>query len=168
MSNYTDTIPHLNIEVLSNGMVRLENESMGESYAVDIHLIQLRHIAETVGLVRKMSAAEADTMRAVIELRRRLLALKDRIDHLGEYLALHSRRSASQAFTASAMALSVAAEIMDTTSLRVNHTCGLPVGSCARSSVSQASRVLSVMVFPLVMAHLLAMGATLLVDCQAP
>jgi|JI6StandDraft_1071083.scaffolds.fasta_scaffold280570_1 hypothetical protein len=90
MSNYTDTIPHLNIEVLSNGMVRLENESMGESYAVDIHLIQLRHIAETVGLVRKMSAAEADTMRAVIELRRRLLALKDRIDHLGEYLALHS------------------------------------------------------------------------------
>lgn len=90
MTNFTDTIPHLNIEVLPSGIVRLENESMGDSYAVDIHLIQLRHIAEKVGLVRKMSASEADTMRTVIELRRRLLALKDRIDHLGEYLALHS------------------------------------------------------------------------------
>lgn len=90
MTNYTDTIPHLNIEVLPDGLIRLENESMGDSYAVDIHLIHLRHIAEKVGLVRKMSAAEADAMRTVIELRRRLLALKDRIDHLGEYLALHS------------------------------------------------------------------------------
>ncbi|MDI1342417.1 hypothetical protein [Polaromonas sp.] len=90
MTNYTDTIPHLNIEVLAGGLIRLENESMGDSYAVDIHLIQLRHIAEKVGLVRKMSASEADAMRTVIELRRRLLALKDRIDHLGEYLALHS------------------------------------------------------------------------------
>lgn len=90
MTNYTDTIPHLNIEVLAGGLIRLENESMGDSYAVDVHLIQLRHIAEKVGLVRKMSASEADAMRTVTELRRRLLALKDRIDHLGEYLALHS------------------------------------------------------------------------------
>jgi len=90
MSNYTDTIPHLNIEVLPDGLIRLENESMGDSYTVDIHLIQLQHIAEKVGLVRKMSASEADAMRTMIELRRRLLALKDRIDHLGEFLALHS------------------------------------------------------------------------------
>lgn len=90
MTTFTDTIPHLNIEVLPDGLIRLENESMGDSYAVDIHLIQLRHIAEKVGLVRKMSASEADAMRTVIELRRRLLALKDRIDHLGGYLALHS------------------------------------------------------------------------------
>ncbi|GAB3475012.1 hypothetical protein [Polaromonas eurypsychrophila] len=90
MTTFTDTIPHLNIEVLPDGLIRLENESMGDSYAVDIHLIQLQHIAEKVGLVRKMSASEADAMRTVIELQRRLLALKDRIDHLGEYLALHS------------------------------------------------------------------------------
>ena len=48
---FTDSVPHLNIEVLNNGNIRLENESMGENYAVDIHPIQLRHIAEKMGLV---------------------------------------------------------------------------------------------------------------------
>lgn len=90
MSNYTDTIPHLNIEVLSSGIIRLENESMGDSYVVDVHPLQLRHIAEKIGLVREVSAFDADNFRKVSELQRRLIALKDRIDHLGEYLALHS------------------------------------------------------------------------------
>ena len=52
MTTFTDSIPHLNIEVLPGGLIRLENESMGDSYADDIHLIQLRHIAEKLGLVR--------------------------------------------------------------------------------------------------------------------
>ena len=90
MNTFTDTIPHLNIEVLPGGLIRLENESMGDSYAVDVHLVQLRLIAEKMGLVREVSASEADTMRKMLELQRRMLALKDRIDHLGEYLALHS------------------------------------------------------------------------------
>lgn len=90
MTTFTDTIPHLNIEVLPGGLVRLENESMGDNYAVDVHLVQLRHIAEKMGLVREVSASEADTVRKMLELQRRLLSLKDRIDHLGEYLALHS------------------------------------------------------------------------------
>ena len=85
-----ESIPHLNIEVLENGCIRLENESMGDSYVVDLHPVHLRHIAEKTGLIRKMSASEADTMRTVGELKRRLLALQDRIDHLGNYLALHS------------------------------------------------------------------------------
>lgn len=90
MTTFTDTIPHLNIEVLPGGLIRLENESMGDSYAVDVHPLQIRHIAEKIGLVREVSAFDADPLRKVIELQRRLLALKDRIDHLGEYLALHS------------------------------------------------------------------------------
>lgn len=90
MTTFTDTIPHLSIEVLPGGLIRLENESMGDSYAVDVHPLQIRHIAEKIGLVREVSAFDADPLRKVIELQRRLLALKDRIDHLGEYLALHS------------------------------------------------------------------------------
>lgn len=89
-TSFKDEMPHLKIQLLEGGLVRLENESMGDSYMVDIHPIQLRHLAEIMGLLREVSASEADTMRTVVELQRRLLALKDRIDHLGEYLALHS------------------------------------------------------------------------------
>ena len=90
MTNFTDTIPHLNIEFLKGGLIRLENESMGDCYAVDIHPVQLRLLAEKAGIIRETSASEANTLRTNAELRRRLRSLKDRIDHLGEYLALHS------------------------------------------------------------------------------
>lgn len=83
-------IPHLKIERLSNGCIRLENEAVGDGYIVDIHPIHLRYMAEKLGLVREMSASEADALRMVGTLRRRLLKLKDRIDHLGSYLCLHS------------------------------------------------------------------------------
>ncbi len=63
MSNFTDTIPHLNIEVLPGGLIRLENESMGDSYAVDIHPMQLRHIAEKTGLIAEVSATDAELLR---------------------------------------------------------------------------------------------------------
>lgn len=84
-------IPHLKIERLANGCIRLENESVtGDSYAVDIHLLHLRYIAEKLGLVRDMSASEADALRMVDKLARRIKLLAERINHLGEYLSLYS------------------------------------------------------------------------------
>ena len=45
-------IPHLNIESLDNGNLRLENESMGETYVVDIHPMHVRLLAERTGLIK--------------------------------------------------------------------------------------------------------------------
>ena len=63
MTNFTDTIPHLNIEVLPDGLIRIENKSMGDSYTVDVHQVQLRHIAGKMGLVAEMTATDAELLR---------------------------------------------------------------------------------------------------------
>jgi hypothetical protein len=83
-------IPHLNIESLDDGNLRLENESMGDSYVVDIHPLHLRYMAEKLGLVREVSASEADALRTVTTLKRRLRVLLDRINHLDDWLHQHS------------------------------------------------------------------------------
>lgn len=87
MTNFTDTIPHLNIEVLPDGLIRLENESMGDSYVVDIHPVQLRHIAEKMGLVE---SGDPTAQKAIATLQRRMVLLRDRIDNLHSYLVNHS------------------------------------------------------------------------------
>lgn len=88
---WIESIPAVDIELLESGIVRVTDKScLDQDYSVDLHPMQLRLIAEKLGLVREMSASEADTMRTCAELRRRMLALKVRIDHLGKYLALHS------------------------------------------------------------------------------
>ena len=84
---FTDTIPHLNIEVLDNGNIRLENESMGDSYAVDIHPIHLRLLAEKLGL-SESSVVQAQT--TIATLTRRLHLLRERVAHLAHWLASHS------------------------------------------------------------------------------
>ncbi|MBC7601224.1 MAG: hypothetical protein H7255_00990 [Ramlibacter sp.] len=85
-----ELIPHLSIEILGSGLIRLENESMGDSYAVDLHLIQLRYLAEKMGLIHEMSATDADMLRMVAKLKRRMLVLQKRVDHLASWLCLHS------------------------------------------------------------------------------
>lgn len=84
---FTDSIPHLNIEVLDNGNIRLENESMGDSYAVDIHPMHLRHIAEKMGLVE---SGDPQAQKTIAMLTRRLESLSDRVHFLADYLANHS------------------------------------------------------------------------------
>ena len=83
---FTDSIPHLNIEVLESGNIRLENESMGDSYIVDLHPVHLRHIAEKMGL-----AAVSDPVAAKIiaTLTRRLELLRVRIQKLDSWLWEH-------------------------------------------------------------------------------
>ncbi|BEP48916.1 hypothetical protein [Variovorax sp. V116] len=82
-------IPHLKIEQLENGCIRLENESVGDSYVVDIHPLHLRYMAEKLGLVREMSASEADALRTVDKLARRLRVLHERVLQLDQWLWEH-------------------------------------------------------------------------------
>ncbi len=53
-------IPHLNIETLDNGNLRLENETVGDSYVVDLHPIHVRLLAERLGLIASPSDPSAD------------------------------------------------------------------------------------------------------------
>jgi hypothetical protein len=92
-ATFKDSIPHLDIEVLQNGCIRLENESMGDSYVVDLHPIHLRHLAEKMGLLPALSATDAELLRTergrVAELergmdryKRALLAVRCRSEQL--------------------------------------------------------------------------------------
>ncbi|VTU29493.1 hypothetical protein H6CHR_03206 [Variovorax sp. PBL-H6] len=81
-----EQIPHLNIETLPNGNIRVENESMGDSYVVDLHPMHLRFIAEHLGLVREMSASHADALRTVDKLGRRLRVLSERVEQLTAWI----------------------------------------------------------------------------------
>lgn len=53
-------IPHLSIETLDNGNLRLENETVGDSYVVDLHPIHVRLLAEQLGLIARPSESIAD------------------------------------------------------------------------------------------------------------
>ncbi len=77
-----EEIPHLNIEVLADGIIRLENESMGDNYVVDVHPIHLRLMAERMGLVREVSASGAELLRDLDRYKRALLMIRDRAEQL--------------------------------------------------------------------------------------
>ena len=87
-----ESIPHLSIEVLEAGIVRLENESMGDSCVVDVHSIHLRLIAEKMGLVREVSASDAELRRDLSRYKRALLMLWDRAEQLHQNIAGLSRQ----------------------------------------------------------------------------
>jgi len=62
--NWTEDIPNLAIQRLDNGNLRLEDTSFSEGAIVDVHPSQLRLMAERLGLVRELSASDADLLRA--------------------------------------------------------------------------------------------------------
>lgn len=78
----TEQIPHLNIETLENGNLRLENESMGDSYVVDLHPIHVRLLAERLGLIATPSEAStshptlAEQERDIDRLKRNMLRVR--------------------------------------------------------------------------------------------
>jgi len=99
-TTFNDSLPHLNIEILENGCIRLENESMGDSYTVGIHPVHLRHIAEKLGLITETTATDAELLRTerrqVADLKRdmdrykrALLAIRERSEQL--YDNIHRR-----------------------------------------------------------------------------
>lgn len=86
-TTFHDEMPHLKIELLEDGLIRLENESMGDGYIVAIHPLHLRYMAEKMGLVETSDPQAAKT---IATLQRRMVALRDRIDTLHHYLVNHS------------------------------------------------------------------------------
>ena len=68
--------------------IMLTQSSVGysEPDTVMVHPWQLRAVCERFGLI----ANDEQSAKTIATLTRRLLVLRDRISHLGEYLALHS------------------------------------------------------------------------------
>lgn len=85
----SENIPDLTIDALDeeSGLLLLQQDSGGNLDRIAIHPVHVRHIAERFGLV---PAGNAAAHRAIRTLARRLRVLRDRINYLGEYLALHS------------------------------------------------------------------------------
>lgn len=85
-----DDIPELKIEFddgSGDGLILLQQDCGGNVDRVAIHLIHLRYMAEKCGLV---ATSDPTAQRTIATLARRLVLLRDRIDHLGGYLANHS------------------------------------------------------------------------------
>ncbi|MFN7121893.1 MAG: hypothetical protein ACK4NM_07660 [Hydrogenophaga sp.] len=85
-----ESIPHLEIELLPNGNLRLENESMGDSYVVDVHPMHLRLMAERLGLVREMSQTDAQLLK---QERERADKLRAELDRLVQWLTIVEARA---------------------------------------------------------------------------
>lgn len=86
-----DRFPELKIEHLTDGMgdglILLEQDSSGNIDRVAIHPVQLRYMAEKMGL---MESSAPQTQKTIATLTRRLLVLRERIDSLADYMRNHS------------------------------------------------------------------------------
>ena len=87
-----DAIPNLKIEHMEDGigdgLILLEqDDNSGNVTSVAIHPIHLRYMAEKFGLVE---ASDPRALKTIATLTRRLRVLRERIDHLGEYLTKFS------------------------------------------------------------------------------
>ena len=86
-----DNFPELKIENLSDGMgdglIVLEQDSGGNIDRVAIHAVHVRYIAEKMGLVE---SSDPQAQKSIATLTRRLLVLRERVDHMAYWLANHS------------------------------------------------------------------------------
>ncbi|MCB8747643.1 hypothetical protein LHU53_12080 [Rhodoferax sp. U2-2l] len=82
-----DHVQNLTIETGTDGSIILEQDTGGDISHVYLHPVHLRALAEKAGLVETSDPQAAKT---IATLTRRLLVLRDRIDHLGDYLTNHS------------------------------------------------------------------------------
>ena len=86
--NYT--ILNLSIETIDDAgevTIRLEQDCCGNVDRVDIQPLHVRYIAEKIGLIETSDPQAAKT---IAKLERRLLMLRDRIDHIADWLVNHS------------------------------------------------------------------------------
>ena len=70
-----------------DGLIYLEQDSCGNSDRVAIHPIHLRYMAEKMGLVESGDPTAAKT---IATLQRRMVALRDRIESLADWMARYS------------------------------------------------------------------------------
>ena len=86
-----DSIPDLKIEHMDDGqgdgLIVLEQDSGGNIDRVAIHPIHLRYMAEKMGLVETSDPQAAKT---IATLQRRMMALRDRIASLADWMAQYS------------------------------------------------------------------------------
>ena len=85
-----EAIPDLKIESMNDEhgkLILLEQDSGGNTDRVAIHLIHLRYMAEKWGLVE---SSDPTAQKTIATLQRRMVALRDRIGHLHDYLVNHS------------------------------------------------------------------------------
>lgn len=86
-----DTFPDLTIEFMDDGqgdgLILLESDNGGNVDRVAIHPIHLRYMAEKCGLI---ATSDPHAQRTITTLTRRLNLLRDRIEHLSEWLSKHS------------------------------------------------------------------------------
>lgn len=85
-----ERIPELNIEYMTdeNGsLILLEQDSGGQIDRLAIHPIHLRFMAEKCGLVE---TSDAQALKTIAMLKRRMRILRDRICTLSEYMEKHS------------------------------------------------------------------------------
>jgi hypothetical protein len=85
-----ENIPELSIELMAakqGRLILLEQDSGGNIDRVAIHLSQLRYMAEKFGLIE---TSDPQALKTIAALKRRLLVLRDRVEHLANFLAIHS------------------------------------------------------------------------------
>jgi len=128
-----DTFPDLTIEFMDDGtgdgLILLESDCSGNVDRVAIHPVHLRYMAEKCGLV---ATSDPQAQRTIAMLTRRLNLLRDRIDHLGSWLANHSDHAhadLSYECTYATATADIAAEFcadLDTPHLRLNEDTPAP------------------------------------------
>ncbi|PZP95528.1 MAG: hypothetical protein DI587_22255 [Variovorax paradoxus] len=59
----TDDIPRLKIEANDDGTLTLEQDWCGNVDRVAVHPVHVRHLAERLGMIREMSASDAELLR---------------------------------------------------------------------------------------------------------
>jgi hypothetical protein len=82
-----DGIPDLKIEQMDDGvgdgLILLEQDNGGNVDRVAIHPLHLRYMAEKMGLVK---SSDPQAQKSIATLQRRMLLLRDRIEHLRHWL----------------------------------------------------------------------------------
>jgi len=83
-------IPELKIERMDDDhgtLILLEQDSGGQIDRVAVHPLHLRYMAEQIGLIE---TSDPQAARTIARLERRLRVLRDRIDHLNNWMANYS------------------------------------------------------------------------------
>ena len=70
-----------------DGLILLEQDSRGNIDRVAIHPLHLRYMAEKMGLIE---TSDPTAQKTIAALQRRMLALRDRIENLSEWMAKYS------------------------------------------------------------------------------
>lgn len=75
-------IDDLAFEIEGDKVTLEQDAGCGEVHMVTLHAIHLRHLAESMGMVKTVEASGAELMRDMARYQRALLMLRDQAEHL--------------------------------------------------------------------------------------